>query len=571
MIYTKTPTAVRIDAGNYALEIDKNNISVILAGEQVACLRPASAVNTVSGDTVTDDAAAGELTLAEEKTPDGYKFTWTGKSACWDKKEYIVLAKESHFEYFIRVTGKGSVDTVNYFIGDIADSGRGSDYEFDTGYMPIPTVDGAAQCTFSAQRPYKEFSYLTVPPMFCYTFDICGMEPKLAFGLVADPGQHNFTQFNYDTSSANFLRRFWLWTDQSGHTHVDGEWKSPSVIVYSAPSRHDALKFYSDYYFATGRAEAKPADEKKPRFWYGPMACGWIEQEAYALKHGVPRSGVDMAYQPLYDSFNEELERRDLHPQIMIIDDKWQEQYGTDIVNTEKWPDLRGWIDNNVKENNRYTMLWYKLWDSEGVPEEMTMFDESNNRRVVDPTNPKYREYLRDQLHRLISSDEGCYNAYGLKLDYAFCQPVGRKAESYSGKYGVELFLEYIAYIHDCVKEFKPEAIVSASPCHPLFTKYVDHARLHDYYPDLRRCYEEFAFRKEIYEIAMPGVLFDTDGAAFRTHRDTMRYMTLAPKIGIPDLYCITSLPCLELTDDDWATVANVWREYEAKIDKMFE
>ena len=43
MIYTKTPTAVRIDAGNYALEIDKNNISVILAGEQVACLRPASA------------------------------------------------------------------------------------------------------------------------------------------------------------------------------------------------------------------------------------------------------------------------------------------------------------------------------------------------------------------------------------------------------------------------------------------------------------------------------------------------------------------------------------------------
>ena len=69
----------------------------------------------------------------------------------------------------------------------------------------------------------------------------------------------------------------------------------------------------------------------------------------------------------------------------------------------------------------------------------------------------------------------------------------------------------------------------------------------------------------------MPGVLFDTDGAAFRTHRDTMRYMTLAPKIGIPDLYCITSLPCLELTDDDWATVANVWREYEAKIDKMFE
>ena len=33
----------------------------------------------------------------------------------------------------------------------------------------------------------------------------------------------------------------------------------------------------------------------------------------------------------------------------------------------------------------------------------------------------------------------------------------------------------------------------------------------------------------------MPGVLFDTDGSAYNTRRDTMRYMRLAPKIGIPE------------------------------------
>ena len=165
-------------------------------------------------------------------------------------------------------------------------------------------------------------------------------------------------------------------------------------------------------------------------------------------------------------------------------------------------------------------------------------------------------------MHRLLSSDEGCCNAYGLKLDYAFTQPVGKDAKSYSGKFGVELFLDYIALIHDCAKAAKPEAIISASPCHPLFTNYVDHARLHDYYPDLRRCYEEFTFRREIYDIAMPGVLFDTDGAAYNTRRDTMRYMRLAPKIGI------TEFPSLTLSDDDWESVADIWREYGELIDR---
>ena len=437
----------------------------------------------------------------------------------------------------------------------------------DGKYMPIPTVNGASQCEFSAQCSYDEFSYLTVPPMFCYTFDIRGMIPKLAFGLVADRGEHNFTKFAYQTRRENSLARFWFWTYQSGHTRVDGTWQTPSVIVYGADSRSDSLKYYSDYYFATGRADAKDPFERKPRFWYGPMACGWIEQTAYRIKENIARADCDMAYQPTYDHMLSELRRRDLHPQIIIIDDKWQTGYGSAVVNTEKWPDLRGWIDATLRDYNCRTMLWYKLWDREELPDDMTM-DNGQGGRCVDPSNPKYREYLRETMHRLLSSDEGCCNAYGLKLDYAFTQPVGKDAKSYSGKFGVELFLDYIALIHDCAKAAKPEAIISASPCHPLFTNYVDHARLHDYYPDLRRCYEEFTFRREIYDIAMPGVLFDTDGSAYNTRRDTMRYMRLAPKIGIPDLYCITEFPSLTLSDDDWESVADIWREYGELIDR---
>lgn len=566
MYYTKTDRGANIRAASYELEVRADAISVILAGEQVALLRPASAVNKVCAEGKKD--IPGSLTFAEAKEKGAYIYTWSGKSSEWDEVVYTLRVMESHAEYFITVRGKGDVDSVDYFIGNPEDNCRGSEYEFDTGYMPIPTVDGAAQCEFSAQRECNEFSYLTVPPLFVYTFDIMQIEPKLAMGLVADPGNHNFTKFDYRNHSGNFLKRFWFTTDQDGHTHVDGEWKTPSIIIYGALDRMDSLKFYSDYYFATKKADAKDQTEKKPRFWYGPMACGWIEQASYEMKHGIGRGGADMAYQPLYDAFNAELERRDLHPTIMIIDDKWQTTYGGAEINPEKWPDLRGWIDDTLAKYNRYTMLWYKLWDAEGLPEEMTMPDGKGG-RVADPTNPKYREYLRETMHRLLSSDEGCANAWGLKLDYAFIQPVGKDAVSYDGKYGVELYLEYIKLIYKYAKEAKPEACISGSPCHPLFAAYVDHARLHDYYPDLRRVYEEFKFRRDIWATALPGALIDTDGAAFHSHRDTMRHMRLAAKLGIPDLYCITDMPSITLTDEDWEQVANLWREYSERIDSM--
>ena len=86
----------------------------------------------------------------------------------------------------------------------------------------------------------------------------------------------------------------------------------------------------------------------------------------------------------------------------------------------------------------------------------------------------------------------------------------------------------------------------------------------------LRRCYEEFKFRKMLYSTALPDALIDTDGSAFHSRRDTMRHLTMAKEYGIPDLYCITPMPSLELTDEDWAKVAAAWKEYEKEIDAKF-
>ena len=556
MITSENCGIVRIDAAGYTAEISKEYIDLILAGERVARLDPFSSVTALKdGESVAD--VRGEASFSVEYGKTETVFKWEHASSVWNKVCFTLAAGELRLRYSVTVQGNGAVDSVEYFKGE-----WGSAYDFDRGFTPIPTVDGASQCEFSAQKSFNEFSYLTIPPLFVYVFDVCGINKKLAFSLAAPRGEHNFTYFAYNTVTHGGQKGFYFTTDQCGHTKVDGEWTSPEILIYGADSRDEALKDYANYYFAKGIADVKPAS-KRPRFWYGPIACGWTEQAAYPDSRGIPYSQQGMAKQELYDHFNGELKKRDLHPTLMIIDDKWQTAYGDPYADTSKWSDLRGWIDRNRDKNGRFTMLWYKLWDSEGLPDDECMASDSDhNKRCADPSNPKYRDRLKTILHRLLSPDEGCYNADGLKLDFAFFQPTGNSAVSYGGKYGVELFLEYIKTVYEFAKEIKPDCVISASPCHPLFAAYVDHARLHDYFPDLRRAQEEFTFRRDIYHIAMPWSLIDTDGAGYRTRRDTQRYLISSYRLGIPDLYCISDLFGLHLTDADWEQVSNVWREY---------
>lgn len=111
----------------------------------------------------------------------------------------------------------------------------------------------------------------------------------------------------------------------------------------------------------------------------------------------------------------------------MIIDDKWQKEYGTLEVDPNKWTDLRGFVDEQ-KAKGIHVLLWFKMWDSEGLPEDMCVkgvapvpvMANSANRPMTDPTNPKYREFLKKAIYHLLSSDEGCCNADGFKLDFAF-------------------------------------------------------------------------------------------------------------------------------------------------------
>ena len=214
--------------------------------------------------------------------------------------------------------------------------------------------------------------------------------------------------------------------------------------------------------------------------------------------------------------------------------------------------------------------LWFKLWDAEGLSDDMCIFD-GDGIRTVDPTNPKYVEFLRERIKNLVSDKEGGYNCDGFKLDFAFLIPKGYKAVSYGGQYGSELLKTLFTVIRDAAKEEKSDVCINCSPCHPYYADICDHARIHDYDFRNRNICEEMKFRADMYKIALPNTLIDTDGAGFASHRDTMRYMRFAPKLGIPDLYQVSDNLALTLSDEDWAEVRDIWSKYEKKADKEYK
>ncbi|MBE6726308.1 MAG: hypothetical protein E7576_14135 [Ruminococcaceae bacterium] len=555
---------IRYQSSAFSLEIEGSRVGIVIDGTTVARLDMRSAVHQLNenGERVRDIEQQEPVVISSVETADGIQLVWRGKSSLWEEKRYTLNADPLRFTYSFTVRGKGRVDGIEYFSGNASDPGSGSEYEFQYGFFPCQSWYNSEDYYFRASTKCHRWSVLMVPPMFCYAFRTPGLSRQLALGLAAKPGEHNFNSFDYVPTVSGWKSRFHLETDQFGHTAADGEWEAPQIVGYAAEDEFDAMRKYSDYYYLYSGMDV-PKKKIPPKFWHGPMACGWIQQFA---ENGLPWKGSDGAREEVYLDYLSRLKEAGLYPRCLIIDDKWQSEYGVDIANPEKWPDLRRFVDERRAEGI-HTMLWFKIFDPEGIPEEAVVTTEEGDRRV-DPSHPAFIKILDEALTRIFSSGEGCYDCDGIKIDYAFQIPIGRAFRTYSGKYGVELLYDFMKHIYDKAKEIKPEAIINCSPCHPYFASVCDQARLHDYNPDNRYCREDMTMRAKMYSIAMPGVLLDTDNAGFNTSRDTMRWLLDQPSVGVPDLYCVSPIPgAFAFREAELKALAKVWEEYTKRID----
>ncbi len=201
MITKNQDGTFHVKGASYELMIRGHIVDVIICGTVFASLDIRTAVPvTNDDDSVTADSESSIPRLASSEVKQGEAiFTWTNQSQLWEK-EYTLCCTYLRFRYYVKIKGKGRVDSVNYFSGNTDKPGYGSGYDFSEGFFPCRPYSMSEGYHFRASVGCCRPSIFMTPPMFCYAFRCEGIGERLALGLVAERGEHNFHTFNYNVA-----------------------------------------------------------------------------------------------------------------------------------------------------------------------------------------------------------------------------------------------------------------------------------------------------------------------------------------------------------------------------------
>jgi len=550
---------LRLDFTNYSAEIGGDSVSIFLNGRRYAVLKAASML-----DTPESEDAGGALSGPEIVRGDGWvDATWRGSSELWSEKTFHWRFSDGIIEYKAGFTGEHAIKALRYF-----DGGKvgGSYCDFSRFLNP--------DCALLDQRHYLSIQYgcidassgqmsdyardglanchwIFTPPPFCYSLGFSD-GPWIGAGIAPERGQYSFTRFEYSPSPWDF--RFRL--TYEGMTRSGGAWESPTFLFCPAESDYAALEAYCGVLRERGFVNENR--HIRADWWSKPIFCGWGEQNVTAAREGG--GGSTYAAQVYYDRFLAIIREKRLKPGTMVIDDKWQKHYGTFEVDTTKWPDLRGWIDERHAEGLR-VLLWFGAWNPEGLPEDETIRN-ADGVVCADPTSPAYQERIREYMHRMLSSDAGCYNADGIKYDWTNGIPVTEGYSVHGDAWGIELLKSLTQQVYDAGKAAKPDALIITHTANPYFAECADMIRLNDIFIGCREVASMMTHRQKIARIACPHALIDCDNSSAPNHTEWLEFTRMQPELGVPSLYFLTGFDgsSERITDDDWEILAPIWR-----------
>jgi hypothetical protein len=530
-------------------------------GRSIADLFVLSAVHPLTGRDDTTCIGSWEV----EAGPDVIVYSLAVQSSVWDRKIYRFRCFPNRFLYEIELQGSGDLVDVQYFGGYYSGQVRwGSGFfwsgqSFKQGFNPEPNVDEVN--TFSPTSntlidlmgvplPGKAGWFFTPPP-FSYAFEAAS--GWLGMSIEARPGDNQFTEYRYNGQSSSF----YLSLSFEGHTSVAGKTLLPAVAFDFAAGPYEILQSHVQALVNDGSVSI-PLVKNKPAWWYQPIFCGWGSQCHLASVTG--ERAPDFATQNNYEYFLQVLADHGVFPGTIVIDDKWQANYGNNAVDPQKWPDLRGFI-NEQHISGKKVLLWLKAWDPEGLPVEECISNASGIPVSVDPTNPAYAERLRQSVRRMLSADG--YDADGFKIDFTARVPSGPGLRSMGKAWGLELMRLYLSILYSEAKIVKPDAFVITHTPHPYLADIIDSVRLNDINTGQDVC-RAMIHRARVAAIACPEALIDTDNWPITDKATWRDYVSLKPSLGVPALYYATHIDSTgeALDDSDYALVRTVWEAY---------
>jgi hypothetical protein len=562
-------TAIRMPL--YSVELkpgDPPRLQIARDGETVF---EVPAVSGLSSDTSEEQLSAIEFSV-RQAGEQAWELSATAKSGLWSGRRFAWRFFPDHIEFQQFAKGHGKLGRCYFLSNGVSnrwDNGTTPSHAWDTAiyadryFSPNPnhanqfefniampqTVgfgNGAKAGSDADFRPERITGIFAPPPLFlAFHLD----KTWTGIGIGAKPGEYQFPALEY-TGSRYAGASFYV--DYLGYKAIDGEFASPELSLTFAYDPLDALTEYTTWLGKSGFSTS--ATNHDAGWHHLPVFCGWAEQTVESVPAG--QAPNKLATQANYEKWIAILEQRGLPFGTVVIDDKWQQGYGTFEVDPQKWPDMKGFVAAQHAKG-RHVLLWVPLAHAEGLPESLCIM--ANGKCVgADVGKPEYEAFLRSRIRHLVA-DVG---VDGFKEDWVDAPSVAGLPLS-GGLAGIEFVRRFQWILYDETHKARPDAMVETQTVNALFRESSDVTRLNDIWYATRNVPEMMRRRARIAHISGWPVL-DTDNASSTNLKEWWDYMEAQPSIGIPALYFVSKTESTQEAPSDaqWAALAGLWRSY---------
>lgn len=609
VVVSESGNAIRVASAQYSLEILDTGPTFFrspyatLAGADGTSWMDINLLSSVHSTTVPDEIWDVSAPVVEVRN-DSVLISVITRGTAWATHELRLECTAETVELSVRVTGSGRIDDVILFGADasLINGASGtfrSSIAFTSVLAPIagepvhlvrPARSAVALGVTGDADPGRLNAIFSPPPL------VLGLGRELAVCATDVPGGNwlgmslrdavenlTFSTLRYEPLDGGFLLRL----GYDGHTVVNGEWTSPTVVLRPSDTGWGVLDDHRDDLVRHGFANVEKNDAAS--WWLEPIFCGWgaqcarmlhalhdapatsdTEPETPVEENTVVRSAPAYARQDVYDEFLATLAESDLDPGTIVIDDRWQAEYGTATPDLEHWPDLKAWIAARHAEG-RKVLLWWKAWDPQGLPVEECVVDAAGRPIAVDPGNPAYQARLEAIVHSLLSA-EGL-DADGFKVDFTQRTPSGRTLSGTDNVWGIAALHRLLDTLHSAAKAAKADSLVICHAVHPSFATVCDMVRLNDvskYDIDRNRVpvADQVSFRQQIATRVLPNHVIDTDQWPMPSRSEWLAYAQIQGSLGVPALYYVEAIDRSgeRILPEDLAVIARTWRRYREAL-----
>lgn len=518
------------------------------------------------------DEHLSAITYTLHKSSGSYELTATARSSLWTNRRFEWRFFPDHIEFQQFASGSGTLGRCYFLSNGVSglwENGGSEGSAWNTTIFAdryfAPNPNHANQFEFNIAMPQtlgfsigraessaedfrpERMTGIFAPPPFFLGFHLD--KTWTGIGIGAKPGDYTFPALEY-TGSRYGGAGFYV--DYMGYRSVDGGFASPVVDISMAYSPLDTLQGYTTWLTANGFA-TDPVT--KDIYWHNlPIFCGWAEQTVESVPHGEAPN--KQSTQANYERWLATLDQRGLPIGTIVIDDKWQQGYGTFEVDQQKWPDLKGFITMQHAKG-RHVLLWVPVAHPDGLPS-LLCVNYQGKCVSADVGKPEYEDWLRPRIRHLVED----LGVDGFKEDWVNA-PAMPGLPLTGPATGIEFVRRFQSILYSETHRWKPDALVETQTTNALFLDSSDVIRLNDIWYATRNVTEMMRLRARIAEIT-GWSLVDTDNASSTTLKEWWSYMQAQPSIGIPALYFVTRTETTQESPSpaDWTCLAALWRQY---------